>query len=170
MRRVTRPAPGSPTGPAGPPPPPEDPAGRAEADAPEAEPAQTPEVESPAPPAPALDLGAEEIAAIAARSGTRRAPRVARFIWAGALVGVLVAAFAAVLGPDGDVLGRGAIFLLLAVFLGSGGALLGALVAVGADRRSVRAAASGRASATGASSGAESPSPSRQTGRPPTGR
>ncbi len=83
-------------------------------------------------------LGAEQITALAAPSTTRRAPRYGRFALAGVLAGALVAALAAILGPPGEVLGRGTIFLLLFLAFGGAGALLGALAAVLADRRSLR--------------------------------
>lgn len=67
--------------------------------------------------------------------GARRAPRIARFIVIGALIGVL-------LGIGLTFLGRGttyqlAIAIFLAVGLGCLGALLGAVGALLADRRSV---------------------------------
>jgi hypothetical protein len=102
---------------------------------PEAEPAhpERPEAE-PAQRAPA-SLGAPDIARLATGS-TRRAPRLGRFIAVGVLVGAVIAAVVALLGPSGPVLGRDAVFLLLFLGLGMLGALTGAGVAVVADRRS----------------------------------
>ena len=73
-----------------------------------------------------------------ARSTLRRAPRFGRFALAGVAIGAFLAAAAAILGPPGDVLGRGAIFLLLFLALGSAGLLIAGLVAVLAERRSLR--------------------------------
>ena len=83
-------------------------------------------------------LGAVEIAALAAPSTTRRAPRYGRFALAGVLVGALVSALAAILGPQPEALSRGTIFLLVFLALGSLGALTGVLLAIAADRRSLR--------------------------------
>jgi hypothetical protein len=74
---------------------------------------------------------------IAARSTLRRAPRFRRFAGAGIVLGAVLAALAAILGPPGTTLGRGAIFLLVFLALGSLGALIGSLLAVVADRRSI---------------------------------
>ncbi len=73
----------------------------------------------------------------AARATLRRAPRFGRFAGVGILLGAVLAALAALLGPPGTTLGRGAIFLLLFLALGSLGALVGSLLAVVADRRSL---------------------------------
>lgn len=86
----------------------------------------------PVPDADALDAG--DIARLT-QGSTRRAPRYGRFVGVGVLVGVVLAAGVALLGPTGPTLGREAIFLLLALALGSAGALLGALGAVLAERR-----------------------------------
>jgi hypothetical protein len=75
---------------------------------------------------------------VVARSTLRRAPRLGRFVLAGVLVGAFLAATAAVLGPPGAILGRGAIFLLVFLALGTAGAVTGGLVAVLAERRSLR--------------------------------
>lgn len=75
--------------------------------------------------------------AVVARSTLRRAPRIGRFILAGVLIGAFLSALAAVLGPPGTTLGRGAIFLLVFLALGSLGAVVGGLLAVLADRRSL---------------------------------
>ncbi len=83
-------------------------------------------------------LGAAEIAALAAPSTTRRAPRYGRFALAGVIVGALVSALAAILGPEPETLSRGTIFLLVFLALGSLGALIGVLLAIAADRRSLR--------------------------------
>jgi len=83
-------------------------------------------------------LGAAEIAALAAPSTTRKAPRYGRFALAGVLVGALVSALAAILGPEPENLSRGTIFLLVFLALGSLGALTGVLLAIAADRRSLR--------------------------------
>jgi hypothetical protein len=101
---------------------------------------RVPEAPGTAPPAdPArAPLGAAEIAALAAPSTTRRAPRYGRFAFAGVLVGALVSALAAILGPQPEGLGRGTIFLLVFLALGSLGALTGVLLAIAADRRSLR--------------------------------
>ena len=84
------------------------------------------------------ELDARQIARRVAPQTVRRSPRYGRFALTGVLVGALVAALAAVLGPPGDALGRGAVFLLLLVALGLAGALLGTVTAVLAERRSVR--------------------------------
>ncbi len=81
-------------------------------------------------------LDARQMVERAAPETVRRAPRYGRFALAGVLVGAFAAALAAVVGPPGEVLGRGAIFLLLFLLLGSVGALVGAVLAVLADRRS----------------------------------
>lgn len=83
-------------------------------------------------------LGAAEIVALAAPSTTRRAPRYGRFALAGVLVGALLSALAAILGPAPENLGRGTIFILVFLALGSIGALIGVLIAIAADRRSLR--------------------------------
>jgi hypothetical protein len=81
-----------------------------------------------------LRLRAAEISRLTAGS-TRRAPRYGRFIGVGVLVGVALAAIVALLGPAGPVLGKDAVFLLLALGLGTAGAVLGGLSAVVAERR-----------------------------------
>lgn len=73
-----------------------------------------------------------------ARSTLRRAPRFGRFTSAGVLVGAVLAALAAILGPPGTILGRGTIFLLVFLALGTAGAVIGSLLAVLAERRSVQ--------------------------------
>jgi hypothetical protein len=103
---------------------------------------------APAPTAPEPDPGSapEPVAppepargptSTAARATLRRAPRFGRFAGVGVLTGAVLAALAAVLGPPGTTLGRGAIFLLVFLALGSLGALVGSLLAVVADRRSL---------------------------------
>ncbi|MFC4556303.1 hypothetical protein [Georgenia faecalis] len=86
--------------------------------------------EEPAPAPPAVRTAVVDPATL------RRAPRYGRFAGVGVLLGALVAFGVAFLGDS--ELGRGTIFLLLLVGLGSLGALVGALLAVRADRRSVR--------------------------------
>jgi hypothetical protein len=80
-------------------------------------------------------LTAPEIARLADARTRRRAPRYGRFIGVGVLLGALLAAAVALLGPRGDVLGPDAIFLLLFLAFGSAGALLGGIAAVIAERR-----------------------------------
>ncbi|WP_127573846.1 hypothetical protein [Georgenia faecalis] len=95
--------------------------------------------EEPAPAPPAAEEPGEEPAvrtAVVDPATLRRAPRYGRFAGVGVLLGALVAFGVAFLGDS--ELGRGTIFLLLLVGLGSLGALVGALLAVRADRRSVR--------------------------------
>ena len=74
--------------------------------------------------------------AVVARSSLRRAPRFGRFILAGVLLGALLAAVATLLGPENSILGRQAAFILVFLALGTAGALIGALLALIADRRS----------------------------------
>ncbi|MEE6271732.1 hypothetical protein [Georgenia wangjunii] len=68
----------------------------------------------------------------------RRAPRYGRFAFVGVLLGALASLVLALLPGGGSDLGTGTLFLLLFIALGSLGALLGALAAVLAERRSVR--------------------------------
>lgn len=93
-------------------------------------PAGEPGLDDGAPP----PLQAPEISRMAAGS-TRRAPRYGRFVGVGVVVGLALATVVTLLGPSGPVLGRDAVFLLLAVGFGTAGALLGALGAVLAERR-----------------------------------
>lgn len=76
--------------------------------------------------------------AVVARSTLRRAPRFGRFIVAGVLLGALLAAVAALLGPENAVLGRVAVFILVFLALGTAGAMIAAVIAIVADRRSAR--------------------------------
>lgn len=80
------------------------------------------------------DVDAQGIARLA-QGSTRRAPRYGRFVGVGVVVGLALAAVITLLGPSGPVLGRDAIFLLLAVAFGTAGALLGGLGAVLVERR-----------------------------------
>jgi hypothetical protein len=107
--------------------------GRPEQPTPAAEPAPAPGGERPAP-------GEDELAEIAVPATVRRAPRYRAFVVAGVVVAVLVSTVLVLVFPAraGAALGSGAVWLLLAIILGGVGALLGALVAVGVDRRSRR--------------------------------
>jgi hypothetical protein len=86
-------------------------------------------------PTSGVRLSAPEIARLADAGARRRAPRYGRFIGVGVLVGAVLAAAVALLGPRGDVLGPDAVFLLLFLAFGGAGGLLGGLAAVIADRR-----------------------------------
>ncbi len=98
---------------------------------------EAPDVQAPDHPAPP-DGDAPPATTLVARSTLRRAPRYGRFALAGFAVGAVLAALAAILGPPGTILGRGAIFLLVLLAFGSAGALTGSVLAVVSDRRSLR--------------------------------
>jgi membrane associated rhomboid family serine protease len=70
----------------------------------------------------------------------RRSPRLGVFLLAGAVVGVLVAAVAAVVLPAGGTYTTGQVLGFLAVIFAAIGALLGGLVAVAVDALSSRRA------------------------------
>ncbi|EYR64315.1 hypothetical protein N866_12555 [Actinotalea ferrariae CF5-4] len=91
---------------------------------------------------PEGDPTPEDLERSAQPARLRRAPRYRGFALAGVVVGVLVAVVAVALsGParEGAPLDTVSVLLLLAVVLGTFGALLGAAVAVVVDRRSLRA-------------------------------
>ncbi|HEY0216135.1 MAG TPA: hypothetical protein VGC57_07075 [Cellulomonas sp.] len=92
----------------------------------------------------------QEIAAEAGDAYVRRAPKIGAFITAGVLLGALAGLVAALIagpdspiGPDGTAFisvleGQGSVRLIMAVSGAVVGALVGAGLAVLADRRSVR--------------------------------
>lgn len=146
----------------------------------EHEPAGTPEDvlrpaaagdDAPAQPAPAEatpaaphDPTEAELAAVAEPARVRRAPKVGAFITVGVLLGALVGLVAAlVAGPgspieaDGTAFisvleGQGSVRFLMALSGGVVGALVGGLLAVLADRRSVRRRDAARDGADGEAS------------------
>lgn len=93
-----------------------------------------------------------ELAAMAEPARTRRAPRIKAFLWVGALVGGLLGLLAAfIAGPSSGLVadgtafvsileGQGAIRLISALAGAVLGALVGGLLALRADRRSIRRA------------------------------
>lgn len=92
-------------------------------------------------PAPPDGPDPEQLERTAVPATLRRAPRYRAFALAGVVVGLVLAIVAvAVSGParEGAPLDTASVLGLLAVILGGFGALLGAAVAVLADRRSVR--------------------------------
>ena len=100
--------------------------------APETSPTREPEA-SPAP--------AARPTKTVARSTLRRAPRFGRFILAGIVAAALLAALAAAVSQPLPYLGRGGVFLIVFVGLGVAGAAIGSLLAVLADRRSLKPSA-----------------------------
>jgi hypothetical protein len=69
------------------------------------------------------------------RIPVRRAPRYSAFLLTGAALGVLVALVAAMSGPAGQDVSRGALLGYLVVLLGLLGGLAGGVVALVVDRR-----------------------------------
>lgn len=68
----------------------------------------------------------------------RRAPKYVPFLILGAVVGAVVAAAVAYGLPGDDSFDRGSVFGFFLVMFGAGGAVLGAVVALVLDRRSVK--------------------------------
>ncbi len=68
----------------------------------------------------------------------RRAPKYVPFLILGALVGAAVAAAVAYGLPGDESFDRGSVFGFFLVMFGAGGAVLGAVVALLLDRRSVK--------------------------------
>jgi hypothetical protein len=68
----------------------------------------------------------------------RRAPKYVPFLILGALAGIGVAAFVAFGLPGSAAFDSGAVFGFFMVMFAGGGAILGAIVALVLDRRSVR--------------------------------
>ncbi|WP_250443771.1 histidine kinase [Actinotalea sp. C106] len=100
------------------------------------EPAPAPSVPAPEP-APVPD--AEELERVATPASVRRAPRYRGFVVAGALLGILVAVPTVLLWRGGtNELGLGPVVVFTGLTLAVLGAILGAVVAVVADRRSRR--------------------------------
>jgi hypothetical protein len=117
------------------------------------DPQDAPGVQEPATPAgatpgrteavpPAADEvpDAETLERTATPASLRRAPRYKSFVWTGLLVGLVAATVLVLAVPrQGDSgVGTGTVWALLALGLGMAGALLGALVALLADRSSRR--------------------------------
>lgn len=103
---------------------------------PSPEPAPTPPVDAPggvpddAPVVRARDVADD--------SRVRRAPRYGRFGFAGFLVGVVLSVALTFLPVAGTDLSRGSLVLLLLLTLGTVGVFAGLLLALLADRRSLR--------------------------------
>lgn len=68
----------------------------------------------------------------------RRAPKYVPFLVLGAVVGILAAAVVAYALPGSDSFDPGAVFGFFLVMFAGGGAILGAILALVLDRRSVR--------------------------------
>lgn len=68
----------------------------------------------------------------------RRAPKYVPFLVLGAMVGILAAAVVAYALPGSDSFDPGAVFGFFLVMFAGGGAILGAILALVLDRRSVR--------------------------------
>ncbi|MFD5276050.1 hypothetical protein ACFWIX_00675 [Pseudarthrobacter sp. NPDC058362] len=68
----------------------------------------------------------------------RRAPKYVPFLVLGAVVGILAAAVVAYALPGSDSFDPGAVFGFFLVMFAGGGAILGAILALLLDRRSVR--------------------------------
>ncbi|MBO1753167.1 histidine kinase [Actinotalea sp. BY-33] len=90
-------------------------------------------------PAPAPAPDAEELERVATPATVRRAPRYRGFVMAGVVLGILVAVPTVLLWRGGtNELGLGPVVVFTGLTLAVLGAILGAVAAVVADRRSRR--------------------------------
>lgn len=96
----------------------------------------------------------------------RRAPKFGAFMFAGAAIAVIGTLVATSLFPVDPAVGFGALFGYFCVYTIPAGVLVGALVALGLDRRSRRRAATATAERSAVEAEASGPEPESESAEP----